>query len=180
MYFTAYHSWSGEVFERTNQTLKIALRSLILTIDSKNWSSLVDSLQKEFNNYFISAKRSFNEICYNFISLTTSTLVTINTTLTNNINSILSRLQMKNNIAYEQMLAKLYYDKNHALINFNENDWVLLRLHKDYNIFSIVVFDFKFSQQYTEFFRILEKINNLVYKLNISQIWRVHFVFSVA
>ena len=106
LYFIAYHSQSDEVFERTNQTLKIVLRFFILTIDSKNWSSLVDSLQKKFNNSFISVERSSNEICYKFISFTTFNLVT--TDASNNINSVLSRLQMKNNIAHEQMLAKLY------------------------------------------------------------------------
>lgn len=77
------------------------------------------------------------------------------------------------------MLTKLYYDNKHASIRFEKENWILLRLHKNYNILNTIVLDFKLSQQYTKFFQIIEKINNLIYKSNISTNWRVHSVFSI-
>ena len=94
--------------------------------------------------------------------------------------SSISRIQIKNNIAYEQMLVKKYYDNKHKSIHLENETWVLLRLHREYNILNTFVLDFKLSQQYTKSFQILEKIDNLVYKLNISLNWRVHSIFSIA
>ena len=78
------------------------------------------------------------------------------------------------------MLVKMYYDKKHKFIQFDKNDWVLLKLHKNYNISNTIVLDSKLSQQYTEFFQILKKIDTLAYKLNLSKEWRVHSIFFVA
>lgn len=100
LYFIAYHSQSNEASKRTNQILKIALRSFILTIDLKNWFSLVDALQREFNNASTFTNRSLNEICYEFTSLINFNFVIVQNR-SNNSNSILSRMQIKNNIAHE-------------------------------------------------------------------------------
>ena len=185
LYFTIYHSQTNDVFERTNQTLKIALKSLILIIENfKDWSDFIEVLQKEFNNEFIAVNRSSNEICYEFTSLTSFSLLKIAQQKIFAENSALIaqliRTQVKNNIAHDQMLIKMYYDKKHKFIQFDKNDWIFLRLHKDYNISNTIVFDSKLSQQYTEFFQILEKINTLAYKLSLSKEWRIHSIFSVA
>ena len=78
------------------------------------------------------------------------------------------------------MLIKMYYDKNYKIIQFKKINWVFLKLHKEYNIFSTTIFDSKLLQQYTKSFLILERIEILVYRLNISQNWRVHSIFSIA
>ena len=59
-------------------------------------------------------------------------------------------------------------------------DWTLLRLHKVYDVVFTIVLRFKLSSQYAESFRITEKIDNLVYKFDISANWRVHSIFSIA
>ena len=119
---------------------------------------------------------SSNQICYDFTSL-----ISINLLKNIEMNfSQFTRIQVKNNIAYDQMLIKKYYDDKHKSIHLKIESWALLRLHKNYNIFSIVVLSSKLSQQYIESFQILEKIKNLTYKLNISTNWKVHSVFSIA
>ena len=47
------------------------------------------------------------------------------------------------------------------------NNYVYIRFHKSYNISIIVVFDFKYNQQYVDFFKILKKIDRLIYRLNL-------------
>ena len=54
----------------------------------------------------------------------------------------------------------------------------LIKLHKDYNIFSTI--SKKYDQQFVEFFTIIEKIDRLIYRLNISSNWSIHSIFNVA
>ena len=77
LYFIVYHFQIDDASERTNQTLKIALRYHLMCLkDSKNWSTVVDSMQRDFNNtsFFIITK-TFNEICYDFTSCTSIDLI---------------------------------------------------------------------------------------------------------
>ena len=60
------------------------------------------------------------------------------------------------------------------------NDWILLRFHKNYTISSVKTLSSTLSSQYIEFFQILERIDNLTYRLKISSNWKMHSVFFVA
>ena len=60
---------------------------------------------------------------------------------------------------------------------FDVKNWILFRFHRNYNIF-FAKFK-KLSQQYVDFFRIVEKINRLFYCLKISEYWMIHFIFIV-
>ena len=62
----------------------------------------------------------------------------------------------------------------------NVENWTFLRLHKNYEISSIIVLRRKLSQQYVKFFKIFQKINNLAYKLNISHEWKIWSVIFIA
>ena len=185
LYSTTYHSQTNDVSEKINQILEIALRSLIFIIkNARNWSKFLDCLQRQFNNISTAVDRSFNEICYEFTFFTSFSL--INTTSqeifskNSNLISQLTRMQIEDNIAHDQMFAKMYYDKKHKFIQFNHENWILLRLHKDYDISNTVALDFKLFQQYTELFQILKKMRILTYKFDISSSWRVHSIFSIA
>lgn len=149
LYSIAYYSQFNDVSERTNQIVKIALKSLIFTIDSRNWLILTDSLQRQFNKVTTFIEISSNEICYNFISLT-------NTNLLKSVESVHSqqvlRIQIKNNISYNQMLIKKYYDNKYKTINLNIETWMLIKSYKNYNIFNTFVLDLKLLQQYIESF----------------------------
>ena len=76
------------------------------------------------------------------------------------------------------MQAKFHYDRKHQSIYLDVNDYALLRLHRDYNIFSTKFK--KLNQQYVDFFRVVEKIKRLIYRLKISKHWMIHFVFIIA
>jgi hypothetical protein len=75
---------------------------------------------------------------------------------------------------------KHHYDRKHQSLNMKVKDFALLRLHKEYNILISKILEKKLSQQYADSFKIIEKIDSLAYRLNLSRHWRIHFVISVA
>ena len=77
------------------------------------------------------------------------------------------------------MNFKLQYNKNHKSLLFKIKDYALLRLHRKYNIFSIKQLKFKFNQQYVDCFKMLKKIDRLIYRLKLFFHWRVHSVFTI-
>ena len=176
-YSTAYHSQTNKSSKRINQTLKIALRFYFQNISNiKDWlNTMIDSIQRTFNNSISFIEKILNEICYDFISLQSIDLLK-DITMT----STLSRITVVDSIAMTQMYSKTIYDDNHTSLQMKIEDWALLRLHKKYEISSTVVLDRKLSKQYVNFFQILEKIENLVYKLNISQEWKIWSIISIA
>ena len=178
LYFTIYYSQIDEASERTNQTLKIILRYHLMCLKNfKNWLTIVSFMQREFNNTFSSTTtKTFNEICYDFTSCTSIDLIN---SFSNTTNKTLTRQTVENNIAFSQVMFKHYYDKEHNNHLFKINDWILLKLHKDYNISSTKILEKKLSQQYVEFFKITEKIDNLIFRLTISEHWKIHSVIFI-
>lgn len=89
-------------------------------------------------------------------------------------------MYVNNFVTLAQFFFKHIYDRNHHLLQIKIDDWIFFGLHKDYDIFSTAILKLKLFQQYTEFFQISERIENLTYKLDISSDWRVHFIFFIA
>ena len=185
MYFIVYHSQIDEQFERINQIMKIVLRFVIaLLIDFVDYSDILLKLQRALNNSVFSNGHTFNEIVYDFI------FVQLNFVFHHDIIDVLFfdirvarrfiRSEMFDVIVLKQMYVKFIYDKKHKSIFMKTNDWVLLRLHKEYDIFSTTTLKKKLFQQYVDFFQIIERIDHLVYRLIIFESWRVHFVFIIA
>ena len=177
LYSTTYHSQTNESSKRTNQILKIALRFHLQSISNiKNWSNtVIDSIQRTFNNSVSSIDKILNEICYDFTSLQSLDLLK-DTAVT----STLSRTMIVDAIAMTQMYSKTIYDDNHTSLQMRIENWAFLRLHKKYDISFIVVLKRKLSEQYVEFFRIFQRINNFVYKLNISSAWKIWSIIFIA
>lgn len=178
MYLTAYHFQTDETFERTNQTFKIVFRYYIQTLaNHKNWSSIIKVIQRTFNNETIFIEKTFNEMCYDFTSLQNTDLLKLFAKC--DIFAQNTRITMTDNIFIIQMTIKRIYDEKHQSIQFKVEKWVLFRFHKNYKIHSTVVLKSKLCQQYVELFKILKKVDNLTYKLNISFNWNIWSVISV-
>jgi hypothetical protein len=179
LYSTIYHLQSDEQSERSNQIMKIALRFHLFCLNnSTKWFTCLSMIQSQMNNFMISLDKTFNEIVYEFISVQS-------TDFTRNIIEsqkffTFTRKQIVDVVAWAQMIMKQNYDRKHHFIHLKVDDYALLRLHKDYFIFSFNILSKKLSQQYADFFRIIEKIDNLVYRLNFSNHWRIHFVVFIA
>src|SRR5438034_3204352 len=78
------------------------------------------------------------------------------------------RLNVHEAIMYVAIKMKKMYDRNHKSIFFKSEDKIIFRFYKEYIIILIKILEFKFCQQYTEKFTILERIKCLTYKLNLS------------
>ena len=160
--------------------MKIALKFHIQVLKNFfKWSNTFDAFQRNLNNSSNSIEKTSNEICYEFTSLRSADLIK-NDTLNSSLFKAQAKMHVNDSVTLTQLLSKNIYDRNHHFLQMNVENWTLLRLHKDYDISSTNVLKSKLSQQYTESFRIIEKVDNLAYKLDISVNWRVHSVFFIA
>ena len=80
-----------------------------------------------------------------------------------------SRIAVADVIAFAQMRITQTYNQKHQVMQFRVEDQVLLHLHKGYDIFFTAVLKKKLSQQYVGSFKILKRIDHLIYRLNLSQ-----------
>ena len=178
LYSTVYHSQIDDTSKRTNQIIEIALRYHIQALnDCRNWSTIVEIMQQTINNSTSSIDKSFNEICYEFTSINSTNLLRIFISI---VKSSSTKLEIVDSIAMTQISSKKLYDQKHQSLTLNVENWALLRLHKDYQILSSIMLSFKLSQQYVNFFEIIEKIENLTYRLKISKHWKIWPVISIA
>ena len=125
-------------------------------------------LQRNFNNVTIIIDKSLNEIFYDFTSIQSLNLflqkIFINLSFKNN--RLITRLKTFDVIVFDQINVKFHYDRKYQSLFIKSKDYVLIRLHKNYNI--LFVINKKIDQQYVEFFFVIEKIERLFYRLIIS------------
>ena len=201
LYSTAYYFQIDDQFERTNQMIEIALRFYLITMNNSiDWSKILFRLQRHFNNsHSVITRKTLNETSYEFTSLQSLNMLRQFATsdLTDDLKESFvidnrksfaeisfnvvtrARFEVTDVIAFAQMTSKYYYDRKHQLLFMKTDDYALIRLHHDYNISTIEVLDKKLSQQYVDSFKILEKIDNLTYRLKLSNHWRIHSVLFV-
>ena len=194
LYFIVYHFQTNEQNEKTNQIVEIAFRfHLIIMKKFIDWLLMFFKIQRHFNNVFFTIIiKTLNEIAYDFTSIQSFDLwrQTIDLKKFFNVDEksftnvsffvvVRARIKIANFIVFAQMNVKHHYDKSHQSFYMKSKNHVYIRLHKKYDISTIVILRFKYSQQYAKFFRILKKIDRLVYRLKLSIHWRIHFVFFV-
>ena len=174
LYSTAYHPQTDGQSERTNQTTEIALRYYLATLeDVREWPRLLAKVQSFLNNSAsASTGKTPNEVVYGF---TPNRHVDL---MSGRAINPATRVEVQDAIAFANMSAKHNYDRRHRALDIEAGDYVLLRLHKGYNIPSAK--SKKLSQQYAGPFKVIERIGRMAYRLDIPLHWRVHPVFSVA
>src|SRR5438034_11488068 len=109
-------------------------------------------------------KVSFHELMYELKLLTSFNFVMKFLQIT--IYSV--RINVHEAITYTAIKMKKMYDRNHKSIFFKSENKIIFRFHKKYIIIFIKILKFKFCQQYTKKFTVLERIKYLAYKLNLS------------
>ena len=126
-------------------------------------------MQRNFNNS-INIDSFSNEIVYDFISIQIIDLIKfIDVNIfefTLKKRRFITRQNVNDVIIFDQMNAKFHYDKKHEFMFMKQKNVAFIKLHKNYNIFSII--NKKYDQQFVEFFIIIEKIDRLIYRLNTS------------
>lgn len=176
---TAYHPQTDGQSERTNQSIEIALRFYLSANPDSNWVEGLPFLSAVHNNSTNSTTGlAPNEIAYGF-------RVNDNLSLLQDLPAEdFSRLrQVKRDaadeaIAFANTVTKARYDKKHVALNLQEGAAVYLKLHHGYRIPGLV--NRKLSQQRVGPFKILQKVGNLAYRLELPPTVKIHPVVSVA
>ena len=175
-----YHSQTNEQFERINQTIEIALRFLLSSIEDSLWPSLLLTLQAAFNNSETTIEHSSNEVIYEFRTTEISNL--IQPQRNSNLNFVVKRFIYRSKaidvISFAVSKAKAWYDKRHKPMILEKDSFAFLRLHQRYHLSSHP--SRKLSQQYCEPFRVQQRVGKLAYKLKLSTHWRIHSIISIA
>ena len=173
-YSTIYYSQINEQFKRTNQTIEITLRFAIFVLDNSiDWFDVVFNIQRDINNFSTNIDKSSNEIFYDFISILFFDLILqkffANTFVDFHIARRIIRSKIIDVVVFDQMYFKFQYNKKHQFLYMKINEWILFRLYKKYKILTIARLSKKYSQQYIDFFWIIEKIDRLTYRLTILE-----------
>ena len=178
LYSTAYHPQTDGQSERTNQTAEIMLRFFIAGLEHpRQWPRTLSRLQAVLNSSAsISTEKSATEVIYGFRPRQPLDLITDSAMPEPTI----ARISAADALAFASMTSKYHYDRRHKPLVLNEGQSVFLRLHKGYNVPSNATITRKLGQQYAGPFKVLKRIGNLAYELDLPQHWRVHPVISIA
>ena len=120
---------------------------------------------------------AFNELVYEFrVNDTFNLLKDLSTKNYDRLRQI-KRDSTKEIIVFVNVMHKLRYDFAHKNVKLTINDYAFLRLHVDYIICELS--NKKFNQQRVDFFKILKKIDILIYRLKLSLVMQIHFVVFI-
>lgn len=174
---TAWHPQTDGQSERTNQTVEIALR-FHLTTGTDDWLSILPFLQACLNKSVTSATGfAPNELAYGFrVRDTLGMLADLPAEDLNKLR-LIKREEADDAIAFANAMAKTRYDSSHKAINLGEGSLAYLRLHHGYSIPGV---NPKLSNQRVGPFKVLSKVGNLAYKLELPEIMKIHPVISIA
>ena len=173
-----YHSQTNEQFERSNQTVEIAVR--FLTASELNISAVLSSIQAQFNNSSnATTDLTLNQIVYEFKIREAISFINDQTFEEFFIEStrLKYRTKVAEAISYANAQMKIRYDSRHVSLLFKSEDKAYLKLHKNYKISSQE--NRKLFNQRCELFLVKRRIEKLSYELDLSSTWRIHSVISV-
>ena len=80
-------------------------------------------------------------------------------------------------IIFVNVMHKRRYDQIHINIQFKIKNCVFFELCFDYIIFDLN--NYKLNQQRVDSFKIIEKINTLTYRFELSFVMQIHFVIFI-
>lgn len=177
LYSTAYHPQTDGSSERTNQTVEVALRHYLLSMDNPtDWPNILPRFQAVLNNSpSASTSKTANEILYGFKPNQPLDLIAN----IPEINIPKARIEAADAIAWSKLNHKRNYDKKHQPLFLKEGSWAYLRMHHGYSIPLPKNMTAKWSQRRIGPFKIIKKIGNLAYRLNLPAHWKIHPVVSI-
>jgi hypothetical protein len=175
---TAYHSQTDDQSERINQTIEIALRYLLTKNSDLSWHKELSFLQQKYMNIITSTEFSSNQILYEFNTIWKLSALNENIEIEFFKNREIIRMNVINVIDFVSAKAKIIYDDHHKALIFNIEDKAYLRLHHEY--FLLEKKNSKLSNQRSDSYIILRKIDNLAYELNLSATFCIHSIIFIA
>jgi hypothetical protein len=167
-FITAYHSSTNDQFERTNQTIEIAIRFILMKEQVTNFIKILSFIQSFMNNSSNTfTKLFFNEILYDFKVAKLLNLLNDSNSFTElKKKRKMLRTEVEQVIVFANASMKIRYDRKRKSLNLKFENLIYVKLHKDYIQSDLI--NKKFNKQRLESVKILEKIKKLVYKLKIS------------
>ena len=153
-----YYFQIDDISERTNQTVEIVIRFLIINYFDVNFVLILSTLQTQLNSSFnVVIDLSINEINYEFKIRE----ILFNITKQKFTNLFAQRIEYRQKIinvfVFVNAKIKIYYDFKHTLFMFKIDDQIYLRLHHDYQFFD--KFNKKILQQRCDSFQIKRRID---------------------
>ena len=131
------------------------------------------------NNINVVIDKTFNEIVLNFLSREVITVVIKSIDLRKFFsivlidlksvfeqNQFVFRKKISNVISFAIAKIKIAYDAKHQIFKFNLDDYVYLRLHRDYNLSDKI--NSKLFNQRIDSFLVKRRIERLTYKFDLS------------
>ena len=177
--FIVYHSQIDDQSKKINQTLKIAFRFWFSNFENINWLKTFFYFTT-INNNVVSATIDFvfNEFSYDF--RVNDTLIMLKNLSIENYFRFrqVKREFVEKTMIFVNVMKKLRYDAKHIDLKLIVNDYAYLCFYNDY-----IISDFtnqKLHQQRVNFFKILKKIDTLIYRLKLSFVMKIHSVIFIA
>ncbi|CAI6082148.1 unnamed protein product [Clonostachys chloroleuca] len=180
---TSWHSPGDGQSESTNQIVEAAIRYGFSVDPDAHWPSMLPAIQSSLNNAFVTALNATpNEVVMGFRPQTPLTILREKLDGRHDEEAHFSILrkarQWEAEIATDFAAAryKRLFDARHRQIEFSENQWVYLRLHRGYVVPGQTR---KFGQHRVGPFKILRKVNPRAYELDLPEHWKIHPVVSI-
>ena len=163
-----YHAQTNDQFEKSNQTIEIAIRFLTSNNSEVSIVSILFIIQSQLNNSSnASIELASNEIIYDFKVRDTISTFNQRNLSEKSATDKRKKYQAEANdaIAFANVKMKIYYDFKHKSLLLKSKKKTYFRLNKDYKLFD---HHKKLSQQKCEFFLIKKRVNRLTYELKLS------------
>ena len=180
---TSFHPQTDGQTERQNRTLEEYLRSFI-NLEQDNWDELLVSAEIAYNNS-IHASTNYTPYYLNYGQHPNLSII-LNKNNNNNINNnnvkeLLDELQHDINHAVECLLEaqsrqEYYANMNRREITFNIGDLVMLSTNNLRNLDKTP----KLSSKYIGPFKIIKKISDVVYELELPTDMNIHPSFHIS
>ena len=177
--FTIYHFQTNDQSKRINQFVEIVLRFHITAHFDDEWIDVLSFIQIDNNNVVhVTIEYASNELVYEFkINDTLSMLANLSFENYSQLRQI-KRENVETAMTFANVLSKARYDAMHKTLKFKVDDKMYLRLHHDYTILDLS--NHKLSKQRVKLFSIIEKIDNLAFRLQLFSVMKIHSVVSIA
>lgn len=181
---TAYHPQTDGQTERVNQCLESYLRSMVFQ-EPKQWSTWLPMAEWWYNtSYHSSLKMTPFEALHHYSppmigepELTTTTCPAAHLTVTERDNRL---KQLKENLQHAQNRMKFYADKLRTDRQFNVGDMVYIKIQPyRQNAFGLRGL-LKLRSKYYGPFKVVERVGELAYKLQLPDTATIHPVFHVS